>query len=123
MLNDPVFMVRQNAIWSLGEIGDPSAIPAIQPFASDETMFTERAITVGKLAEIAIQQIEFKVSEAEAAASGGDSEAEGGAAATSKAASNYKPMSEDQREKSRAEALARKAARQAAKAAEEGGES
>jgi len=122
MLNDPVFIVRQNAMWSLGEIGDPSAIPAIQQFTTDETMFTERTITVGKLAEIAIQRIEFKVADAEAAASAGDAGAEDGGAVASKTPSNYKPMSEEQREKSRAEALARKAARQAAKAAAEGGE-
>ncbi len=120
VLNDPVFIVRQNAMWSLGEIGDPSAIVAIQPFTTDQTMFTERSITVGKLAEISIQQIELKVADAAAAAEGGADTAEG-ESATPKKASNYKPMSDEEREKSRAEALARKAARQAAKEATEGG--
>ena len=121
VLNDPVFIVRQNAMWSLGEIGDPSAIPAIQPFTTDQTMFTERAITVGQLAEIAIKQIEFKVADEAAAAGEADATAEGGQAAAKKVPSNYKPMSEEEREKSRAEALARKAARQAAKEAAEDG--
>jgi len=35
-LNDPHFIVRENALDELGELGRPEAIPHIQPFLTDE---------------------------------------------------------------------------------------
>lgn len=59
-LEDTAFIVRQNALWSLGEIGAAAreALPVLQRLAEDSTMFTERELTVGELARLAILRIE-----------------------------------------------------------------
>src|SRR5688572_31802511 len=71
-LSDPVFMVRQNAMWALGEIGDSSALSALESWTDDPTMFSERAITVGQLAQIAIQRIQAKGAQSAQVAAAGE---------------------------------------------------
>jgi hypothetical protein len=106
-LSDPAFTVRLNALWSLGEIGDPSAIPAIQPYTTDQTLFPERAITVGKLAEIAIARIEAKEEASKAAAAATDAQVEA-AGDTGTPAREGAALTPEERKAKREAALARK---------------
>lgn len=107
-LSDPAFTVRLNALWSLGEIGDPSTIPAIQPYITDQTILPERAITVGKLAEVAIARIEAKQEESKAAATT-DAQVEA-AGDTGTPAREGAALTPEERKAKREAALARKRA-------------
>lgn len=110
VLDDPVFIVRQSALWSLGEIGPAAkaALPALQKLADDPTLYTERELSVGALAKLAIGRIEAEPEpQAEAAPAGAEQPAAAGEAGT---------LSPEERKARREAALARKRAK------EQGGE-
>src|SRR5204863_8379671 len=98
-LSDPMFMVRQNAMWALGEIGDPAALGALDSWSSDPTMFSERAITVGQLAQIAIQRIQLKSQSQAQVAAAGETGAPTRAKQPTAGAANYEYIGEDEKER------------------------
>lgn len=82
-LADDAFHVRQSAIWSLGRLGASaeSALPELERFTESPERFPQAELTVAELAQLAVDEINYAIGAARAAA-----EAEAQAAAKAKAA-------------------------------------
>ncbi|MGF1506206.1 MAG: HEAT repeat domain-containing protein [Anaerolineae bacterium] len=64
-LNDPYYMVRQNALWSLSKLGAAAeeAMPLLQELTDDEIHYRERQLTVADVAQTALDIITLAVEE------------------------------------------------------------
>ncbi|MCC6904345.1 MAG: HEAT repeat domain-containing protein [Anaerolineae bacterium] len=68
-LTDPYYLVRQNAMWALGEIGAgaQAAIPALTDMTTSTVRYDQAELTVAEIAKLVIARIEAAVT-AQAAA-------------------------------------------------------
>jgi HEAT repeat protein len=113
-LADPAFHVRQNAMWSLGEIGAAAepALPALRPLAASRERFPQAELTVAEMAGLTIARIEIAVEAAKTPVEAPAVE-EVAEPAAPPAAEEKKALTPEERAAKREAALARKRAKEA----------